>query len=131
VCNPECPQYDACHCPTADPCDCPGAALCFANCGGDGFDLGQCLATADCNPFFGGDPVCNPKCGGDPCKSPHCEGFNADCDLAAFFQCMGGPNKLPTPLPPVTALNCLKLFEQSNDNDVDLRDAAEYLRLLP
>jgi hypothetical protein len=47
-------------------------------------------------------------------------------DYAVFAECQAGPNRAPTPTPPVTPPQCLAVFDQDGDTDVDLPDFAEF-----
>jgi sugar lactone lactonase YvrE len=49
-------------------------------------------------------------------------------DWAEFAACLGGPGQLPNPVPPVTSEQCLAAFDAQGDGDVDLEDAAAFLR---
>lgn len=54
---------------------------------------------------------------GSPCMNPQ--------DVAAFVDCMAGPDALPNPTSPALPEDCLSAFDFDLDNDVDLADHAE------
>jgi hypothetical protein len=59
--------------------------------------------------------------------------FDLDCDvdlvdLDHFVDCNDGPNAAPVPTPPATPQQCLDAFDADGDGDVDLVDAAEFMR---
>jgi hypothetical protein len=65
----------------------------------------------------------------EPCPTGDIEP-DGDVDLddyAALFDCLGGPDVLPSPPPPLTAALCRIAFDLDIDGDVDLRDVAEFV----
>lgn len=47
-------------------------------------------------------------------------------DYQALRQCVGGANAMPHPNPPITASECLNVFDADGDGDVDLGDVAYF-----
>ena len=47
-------------------------------------------------------------------------------DYAALADCFFGPNITPIPTPPMTAAQCIAVFDFDADQDVDLEDAAAF-----
>ena len=71
--------------------------------------------------------------GGDECLTPgsikgDSDGDgNADLtDYAVFVGCMAGPETPPDPAAPLTAQECLDIFDVDEDGDVDLSDAGRF-----
>jgi hypothetical protein len=60
---------------------------------------------------------------------------NQQVDLGDYLHladCLAGPNQAPAPvLPGATAEACLAVFDFDDDDDVDLRDAGEFMKLMP
>jgi hypothetical protein len=52
-------------------------------------------------------------------------------EQAALAECMSGPGAAPTPADPLTAGNCLDLFDYDQQGEVDLADASVYLTTVP
>lgn len=47
-------------------------------------------------------------------------------DFAVLVECLAGPDTQPSPPPPMTADDCLEVFDFDEDDDVDLRDFADF-----
>jgi hypothetical protein len=47
-------------------------------------------------------------------------------DLVAFTDCLAGPTATPAPPAPLTATDCLAVFDEDEDQDVDNGDFAGF-----
>ncbi len=47
-------------------------------------------------------------------------------DYAGLYTCRSGPDVMPQPTPPTTAMTCLQAFDFDSDSDVDLADVSEF-----
>ncbi|MCP4594457.1 MAG: carboxypeptidase family protein [bacterium] len=79
------------------------------------------LTESDCNSNGIAD-VCEVVDGGDYDAD---EDIDLD-DLAALIDCLSGPDVAPVPAEPTCAHLCLAAFDFDDDQDVDLRDYAEF-----
>ena len=48
-------------------------------------------------------------------------------DLTVFSECFFGPDVIPAPSPPPTALECLYAFDTEPDSDIDVKDFAGFM----